>query len=457
MAKLIVRENGQERTVKTTDEQITIGRAADNLVTLDDSKSSRNHAVIKVGDEGATLIDLESSNGTKLNGQAVKQQLLKEGDEIQIGRAVIVFSYAIEEEDQDEQVLEGIEEEDTATRRAIRFRRSLRNRPGRVPRPRTPLPGPAPKPVDPRPAISEAVRNSDTIFDATKPKVTPAKSAGETKVEPPKPEPAQAPVPASAQTEGRTVVKKFYLMDQGKVRLFTRETPAAGAPPIPLASVFSDSAEAVPWDEIFKIEGAAPEAGFDGAKAAFLFALRDADAQGEGSIILVDTAAVVTVIETADESNPKATNSFTGKAINLAATVATEWSADSLQKEFDAYCSKSARLGTDYLRQRLGKNPTPEFWKKVEANLQAGRIRIVFLVREPTVAIQKVIDFLHGKTSMAAYGLQLDLYMERGAERPRTAFSGKMLEPSKAVRVPKGSSPAKASSEPNPALDVVSM
>jgi pSer/pThr/pTyr-binding forkhead associated (FHA) protein len=451
MARLTLRENGQERIIKTTDEQITIGRAADNLITLDDSKSSRNHAVIKIGDEGATLIDLESSNGTKLNGQPVKQQLLKEGDEIQIGRAVIVFSYAIEEEEEDAQVLEGIEEEDTATRRAIRFRRSLRNRPGRLSRPRTPMPGPAPvsaaKPVEPKSILSETNRNSDTIYESKG-----ARPPGETKVEPPKPEP---PKPAPVQSEGRTIVKKFYLVDQGKVRLFTRET--ATTSPLPLATVFSDSAEAVPWDEIFKLEGAAPESGFDGARASFLFAHRDGDAQGDGSIILVDTAAVVTVIETADESNPKATSAFTGKAINLAATVATEWSAESLQKEFDAYCAKNGRLGTDHLRQRLGKHPQPDYWKKVESNLQAGRIRVIFLIREPTVAIQKVIDFLHGKTSMAAYALQLDLYMERGAERPRTAFAGKILEPSKGSRVPKGGAQPKATSEPNPALDVVSM
>jgi hypothetical protein len=317
------------------------------------------------------------------------------------------------------------------------------------------------KPVEPaakQPAepakTSETERNADTAFEVkvsapaviAKPPALPA----ETKIDvPPKTvEPAKVP----AATDWRSNVKKFYLVDQGKVRLFTRESGAAS--PLPLSTVFSDSTEAVPWDDIFKIEGTAPESGFDAARAALLFHVRDTEGQAEGSLILVDTAAVVTVIETADESSPKSTSQFTGKAINLAATVATEWSADSLQKEFDAFCSKTGRLGSDYLRQRLGKMPGPDFWKKVETNLQAGRIRVVFIVREPTVAIQKVIDFLHGKTSMAAYALQLELYLERGSEKPRTAFSGKILEPSRSARVPKGS---KVGAEPNPALDVVSM
>jgi hypothetical protein len=481
MPKLIIRENGAERTMQISADQITIGRAADNQVTIDDAKASRNHCVIKVTEEGASLIDLESSNGTKLNDQPVTKEKLKEGDQIQIGRAVIVFSYEEEEEEDEgeEEVVEGIEEEDTGARRAIRFRRNLRNR-NRGARPKLGRTGPVPtikrppteavKPLPPAtpvpPPAKPTVRinlggggeTADTKVEPKEPEKKEVKPAApipapvdETKVEPPprKEEsriqaaarPPAAPVP---HPEGRTNVKKFYLVDQGKVRMFSRESAPGAVAPLPLSNVFSETCEAVPWEEIFKMESVTAENGFEGARAAMLFTVRDPDAQGEGSTILVDTAGVVTVIESADEG--RSTSQITGRAINLAATVAIEWSAESLQKEFDSFCSRSGRLSADYLRTRLGRAPAADFWKKVEANLQAGRIRVMFVVREPTVAIQKVIDFLHGKTSMAAYAIQLELYQERGVERPRTAFSARVLEPSKAARVPKGS---------NPALDVV--
>ena len=69
----------------------TLGREPENLV-LRDPKISRCHAsVIREGD-GYVLVDLDSTNGTLLNGQPVTGRLpLKEGDRIGIGRTVIRF------------------------------------------------------------------------------------------------------------------------------------------------------------------------------------------------------------------------------------------------------------------------------------------------------------------------------------------------------------------------------
>ena len=70
---------------------ITIGRAADNLVVISDSKSSRHHCVIEKRKDAYLLRDLESQNGTIVNGNRILEVNLNSGDTINIGLTNIAF------------------------------------------------------------------------------------------------------------------------------------------------------------------------------------------------------------------------------------------------------------------------------------------------------------------------------------------------------------------------------
>lgn len=67
-----------------------IGREPTALLPLDDQGVSRQHAVIELSDGFATLRDLDSTNGTFLNGSPIKQAAVREGDRIQLGPSVTV-------------------------------------------------------------------------------------------------------------------------------------------------------------------------------------------------------------------------------------------------------------------------------------------------------------------------------------------------------------------------------
>jgi predicted component of type VI protein secretion system len=71
---------------------ITIGRlpAVCDLVSRD-SKVSRRHCRIEPAPDGWLLTDLQSSNGTWVNGSARQQSRLRDGDEVQIGDTVLRF------------------------------------------------------------------------------------------------------------------------------------------------------------------------------------------------------------------------------------------------------------------------------------------------------------------------------------------------------------------------------
>lgn len=70
---------------------ISIGREADNTIQLNDDRVSRFHA--KVQDDGGQIIltDLDSTNGTRVNGHPVQIRVLQSGDLVSIGRCVLVF------------------------------------------------------------------------------------------------------------------------------------------------------------------------------------------------------------------------------------------------------------------------------------------------------------------------------------------------------------------------------
>ena len=73
------------------DEPAVIGRLPDCTVPLNDPRSSRHHAEVRPHGDGFVLVDLGSMNGTTLNGVAVKQQELADGDVIGVGSTNIGF------------------------------------------------------------------------------------------------------------------------------------------------------------------------------------------------------------------------------------------------------------------------------------------------------------------------------------------------------------------------------
>ncbi len=75
-----------------TADGVSLGRSTESSIFLDDVTVSRSHAQIKREDSGAfVLIDNASLNGTYLNNVSVEKNVLKNGDEIQIGKFHFVF------------------------------------------------------------------------------------------------------------------------------------------------------------------------------------------------------------------------------------------------------------------------------------------------------------------------------------------------------------------------------
>src|SRR5947208_14211970 len=70
---------------------VTIGREEGNLLRLNDERVSRFHAKVQLDDNDYILTDLESTNGTRVNGAVVQIRRLRFGDRVGVGRSVLLF------------------------------------------------------------------------------------------------------------------------------------------------------------------------------------------------------------------------------------------------------------------------------------------------------------------------------------------------------------------------------
>jgi hypothetical protein len=79
------------RVYRELDSPVTIGREEDNTIRINDERVSRFHAKVQLNSDRVILTDLESTNGTRVNGHPVRMRVLSIGDQISIGRCTLVY------------------------------------------------------------------------------------------------------------------------------------------------------------------------------------------------------------------------------------------------------------------------------------------------------------------------------------------------------------------------------
>ncbi len=92
MPKMIVSIDGVViKEVQLTKDRTTLGRRPYNDIVIDNLAVSGEHAVLQLTGNEVHLEDLNSTNGTYINGKAVKKQLLQNNDTVEIGKYKIKY------------------------------------------------------------------------------------------------------------------------------------------------------------------------------------------------------------------------------------------------------------------------------------------------------------------------------------------------------------------------------
>ncbi len=94
-AYLIVTRGAQAGAIhQLKSDTTTVGRSGTNDIRIDDPNVSGEHLRIKHENGEFTLIDLGSTNGTRVNGRQLHQHVLRHNDRVQIGDTILLFKKA---------------------------------------------------------------------------------------------------------------------------------------------------------------------------------------------------------------------------------------------------------------------------------------------------------------------------------------------------------------------------
>ncbi len=92
MAILVLSFNGEKQNeYDLTQEELTIGRKPDNDITIDNLAVSGRHAKILTIFNDSFIEDLDSTNGTYINGKKITKHALKNGDVITLGKHTLTY------------------------------------------------------------------------------------------------------------------------------------------------------------------------------------------------------------------------------------------------------------------------------------------------------------------------------------------------------------------------------
>ena len=101
MPKLIVSmPDGTEVTHELSEDQITVGRISDNMIQIEDASVSSHHAQLTVTGGDYHLKDLNSTNGTRVNGKSIEEAHLRNGDQVRFGKVETLYASEIASEAQ---------------------------------------------------------------------------------------------------------------------------------------------------------------------------------------------------------------------------------------------------------------------------------------------------------------------------------------------------------------------
>ncbi|GIV97465.1 MAG: hypothetical protein KatS3mg057_2122 [Herpetosiphonaceae bacterium] len=90
-AYLILQTDQGEHMIPLESTQVTLGRALNNEIILEDSRVSRHHAQIHYKARRFWVTDLGSTNGTFINGEPIMEQPLRSGDVLSLGGLELLF------------------------------------------------------------------------------------------------------------------------------------------------------------------------------------------------------------------------------------------------------------------------------------------------------------------------------------------------------------------------------
>lgn len=112
--------------------------------------------------------------------------------------------------------------------------------------------------------------------------------------------------------------------------------------------------------------------------------------------VFLDQDAIPTLVEVKRSQNSDVRQKVVGQMLEYAANVLVYWPLESIIAQFEANCRIHGRDPEQVFEEFLGIDANEEtFWQKVKTNLQAGKIRLVFVADDISPELRRMVEFIN--------------------------------------------------------------
>lgn len=136
--------------------------------------------------------------------------------------------------------------------------------------------------------------------------------------------------------------------------------------------------------------------------------------------LFVDAEGVPVLVEVKRSSDTRIRREVVGQMLDYAANGPKYWPMAELRSAFEARLEAEGRDAEAWLAEHLCVEDVVDFWQRVETNLRAGRLRLVFVADRLPTELVRIIEFLN-EQMQATEVLGVELRQFRGSG-PHTAF-----------------------------------
>lgn len=133
--------------------------------------------------------------------------------------------------------------------------------------------------------------------------------------------------------------------------------------------------------------------------------------------LFLDQDAVPTLVEVKRSTDTRIRREVVGQMLDYAANAVAYWPIDRLRAAFEARCAKEKLSAAEQLADVINGSALDEstFWQRAKTNLQAGRIRLVFVADAIPRELQRVVEFLNEQMDPAeVLALEVRQYVADG-------------------------------------------
>ncbi|MCC8963388.1 hypothetical protein H8A95_14000 [Bradyrhizobium sp. Pear76] len=112
--------------------------------------------------------------------------------------------------------------------------------------------------------------------------------------------------------------------------------------------------------------------------------------------VFLDQDGIPTLVEIKRQTDSRLRREVVGQMLDYAANCITYWSLETLQSGFEKTCRELGRESDAALRELLGTDDgVSDFWERVRTNLQAKKIRLLFVADVIPIELRRIVEFLN--------------------------------------------------------------